>query len=183
MIISYYGFATFLKTPYSQHHWNIQQWLHHQLNILCVEIWDITEDSPIAHTIDVYDNDYMINWPYFCVEAIIKINSNQQPPKVSPQHPNLRHFGRPHIAHTIDTFNNDYIINLTSHCVETIIKINSNQLPWKVWPQHPNLGHFGRPPTGHTIYIYKHRHRRNVTSHHSLSHLSLLYFNFLNFHH
>ena len=29
----------------------------------------------------------------------------------------------------------------------------------------------------------KHRHRRNVTSHHSLSHLSLLYFNFFNFHH
>ena len=30
--------------------------------------------TPIAHTIDVYDNDYMINWPYFCV---IKINSNR----------------------------------------------------------------------------------------------------------
>ena len=29
----------------------------------------------------------------------------------------------------------------------------------------------------------KHRHRRNVTSHHSLSHVSLLYFNFFNFHH
>ena len=31
--------------------------------------------------------------------------------------------------------------------------------------------------------LKKHRHRRNVTSHHSLSHLSLLYFNFFNFHH
>ena len=31
--------------------------------------------------------------------------------------------------------------------------------------------------------LEKHRHRRNVTSHHSLSHLSLLHFNFFNFHH
>ena len=31
--------------------------------------------------------------------------------------------------------------------------------------------------------VPKHRHRRNVTSHHSLSHLSLLYFNLFNFHH
>ena len=35
----------------------------------------------------------------------------------------------------------------------------------------------------HLSSILKHRHRRNVTSHHSLSHLSLLYFNFFNFHH
>ena len=34
-----------------------------------------------------------------------------------------------------------------------------------------------------SILNKKHRHRRNVTSHHSLSHLSLLYFNFFNFHH
>ena len=31
--------------------------------------------------------------------------------------------------------------------------------------------------------LQKHRHKRNVTSHHSLSHLSLLYLNFFNFHH
>ena len=36
---------------------------------------------------------------------------------------------------------------------------------------------------GYVGVALKHRHRRNVTSHHSLSHLSLLHFNFFNFHH
>ena len=36
---------------------------------------------PIANSIDKHDNDYMINWPYFSIETIIKINSNHSPPK------------------------------------------------------------------------------------------------------
>ena len=124
---------------------------------------DISARPPTAHTIDIHNNDYIINWTYFCVETIIKINSNQQPPKVSPQHPNLRHFGRPHIAHTIDIYSNDYMINWTYFCSETSSKsIVTNHLR-KVSPQHVNLRHFGRPPIAHTIDIYNNDYMINWT--------------------
>ena len=36
---------------------------------------------PIAHTIDVYNNDYMINWPYFCNETSSKSIVTNSPEK------------------------------------------------------------------------------------------------------
>ena len=38
-------------------------------------------------------------------------DGDQQPPKVSPLHPNLGYFKRPPIGHTIDIFNNDYMMH------------------------------------------------------------------------
>ena len=40
---------------------------------------------PRAHTIDRYDNDYMMNWPYFCNETSSKSTvTNRPPPLVVP---------------------------------------------------------------------------------------------------
>ena len=67
-----------------------------------------------------------------------------------------------------------------------IIKsIIPSEIMWVVSTRVVEASALQAPPSVQTNIIFskKHRHRRNVTSHHSLSHLSLLYFNFFNFHH
>ena len=85
----------------------------------CTWIWDISEDPPIAHTIDIYDNDYMINWPYFCNETSSKSTVTNRCQKVWPLHVDLGHFGRPPIAHSI-TVTSFPRMTVTTHTHTTV---------------------------------------------------------------
>ena len=74
--------------PYSTHHWCMWQWLYDQLTILLY--WNIIKihknrslsksvttapkfatflQTPYITSNDKHDYDYMINWPYFCIET------------------------------------------------------------------------------------------------------------------
>ena len=120
--------------------------------LILINLWTTT--SLLYNKCFKKDNDYMMNWPYFCNETSSKSTVTNRCQIVWPLHPNLRHFGRPPIAHTIDICSNDYMIKWTYFCYETSSKSTVTNRCQKVSPLHVNLRHFGRPPIAHTIDIY-----------------------------
>ena len=85
------------KDPFTTLNWRTWQWLYDELTLFLY--WNIIKTNknpqppkvspvcmnfwwpPIANSIDELDNDYLINWPYFCIETSSKptvINSLQK---------------------------------------------------------------------------------------------------------
>ena len=113
--------------------------------------WTTFLQTPYSTSNDEHDNDYMINWPYFCIKISSKSTVTDRCQKVSPLRMNLPLFCRPPIAHSIVEHNNDYMMNWPYFLNEPSSKSTVTDRRQKVSPVHPNLGHFGRPPIANSI--------------------------------